>query len=1073
MAFGTVHWRLRIRNQADSADLLVLSSVPGGTNPYLTAEPKGDGQSIDPITGHQTIGRYVWRAWDNKESATEYTITKVLADALARNQMLSNRCFGEYSTNVGSSWLPLHTGHLNRQRLITAGEWEFTIGDTDRREQDTEVFRYVDREAGLFPKVSCIIGGPIPGGFGFGRGLQLDFGTVRFKVIADPATLVTDNRVTLRLVSGYLRPYYDVLRTSFQEDEKNTINRLAKQWFEYDPVTFATTVPELSQPWGWFPGLTVEMQPVGGGTTRYVAPIAKEAPKRTTGDPGPTGEYDALVNGADPRLIVRWDDTVFGAGLTPAQPALNTEFDVLVYAKEISSESPLQITGHPCDILATLLTENGIPYDVASLTATRAAVGDELRLELVVEGPEKLAQWLESKILGPWGIGLRIKADGEREIFHTRGTPPAVVDTVTVDDLVTEDGGPPDDVIFNVDEKSTINGVDYRMRTFRRFLNPSYESVQGHKIKVAGDDIDQQTINLLTYGKFTIEGRRAATAVQGDRVLLFDIPGQLLFLNAALNAYTAVRVTEYALAAGDVIIDRAGWGVIEGEIRVHPSIAGLPGDYLDLQVPHQVNAKTAFTPKAKRGDTRKVQIIKRTDEVSASLLTVWDAGNLSQVPPTDDGTTVDPGTGALTVPAFTLAPQSVAPITGGVPDPDHVATATLTNGGVVGAEGAAVHFEYLVQAGTPAGSDSGLVLGVLQQPDVVDEIDTPPIDPSGQTVWVRAQSRMAATGQVSAWSAWQSITLGPEQTGNDVMAPALSFTIDTAGLADILASVAGNVIKVKFAAAAVGAAEASDATVRAATADSVPPFEALNIFTLLPGEQRAVSAFAYDQFDNESAKVTVMVRHTAVPMPSLTYSIDGAGLVDILANVGPTVVSVKFAAASVGAAEATDAAVRAATADTVAPFESLDIFTLAVGVSRAVSAFAYDAAGNESPKATVVVTRGTSTGQSVGFAFDHFTVGEFVLRPLPFGGTFSKWWAKRESSGDATWLVEYASSVTGSFASVGGTQPSVTGAIGSKDDDGLDWTTVTFVEGGVLKVTLVTYTGATVVAAITIGATRA
>lgn len=109
----------------------------------------------------------------------------------------------------------------------------------------------------------------------------------------------------------------------------------------------------------------------------------------------------------------------------------------------------------------------------------------------------------------------------------------------------------------------------------------------------------------------------------------------------------------------------------------------------------------------------------------------------------------------------------------------------------------------------------------------------------------------------------------------------------------------------------------------------------------------------------------------------------------------------------------------------------------------------------------------------VGFAFDlPGIVGEFSLRPLPFAGTFTKWWARRDGTGDVTYTVEYASSPTGAFASVGGTQPFITGADGNEETGGLDWTTVAFVEGGVLRVTLTGFTGAMDITGLTIGATR-
>jgi hypothetical protein len=59
---GTLHYRLRIRTADDSADALVLSSVPGDDHPYLAIPedgPSGDGQTIDPVTGESMVGAYM------------------------------------------------------------------------------------------------------------------------------------------------------------------------------------------------------------------------------------------------------------------------------------------------------------------------------------------------------------------------------------------------------------------------------------------------------------------------------------------------------------------------------------------------------------------------------------------------------------------------------------------------------------------------------------------------------------------------------------------------------------------------------------------------------------------------------------------------------------------------------------------------------------------------------------------------------------------------------------------------------------------------------------------------------
>ncbi|KKW05429.1 MAG: hypothetical protein UY40_C0020G0006 [candidate division CPR1 bacterium GW2011_GWC1_49_13] len=66
----TRHYRLRIRSAADDADALVLSSVATDTYPYLVGAPSGDGQSIDPATGSQSVGAYMVEAADPEVTDT-------------------------------------------------------------------------------------------------------------------------------------------------------------------------------------------------------------------------------------------------------------------------------------------------------------------------------------------------------------------------------------------------------------------------------------------------------------------------------------------------------------------------------------------------------------------------------------------------------------------------------------------------------------------------------------------------------------------------------------------------------------------------------------------------------------------------------------------------------------------------------------------------------------------------------------------------------------------------------------------------------------------------------------------
>jgi hypothetical protein len=119
---------------------------------------------------------------------------------------------------------------------------------------------------------------------------------------------------------------------------------------------------------------------------------------------------------------------------------------------------------------------------------------------------------------------------------------------------------------------------------------------------------------------------------------------------------------------------------------------------------------------------------------------------------------------------------------------------------------------------------------------------------------------------------WGSTTTTPGTNGSagTPPAPVLSFTIDGSGNVTVYASVGATVTSVKFAAGTIGGGVPSDATVRAATADSSSPFEAASLVTLAPGESVIVAAYAYDAQGNESVKGTRTVQR------------DGASVTDIL-----------------------------------------------------------------------------------------------------------------------------------------------------------------------------------------------
>lgn len=422
MPSTTLEYQLTIRNRADDGDLLVLSSRAGDTNCLLTEAPTSDGQRIDVFLGTQEIGVVQWRAIDRDDGGDTRTITSKLADAFARNQVLSNKCIGKYAED-GGSWITFHTGFLNSKSLEDALTFGFTVGDTDRREQDAELFKFLTPS---FNRGSYLIGGPIPAitptahgetpKYSFGN--VKDYGPVRMQKVA--ATGGT-NVVAFEIVSGYVRPYYRVVADAIGADEVETINRLAQPWAVPCGNRYGNSG---RRPFRDFPGLIARLTPVGGGTVRDFRPVGVP-------NTSPQGAVERLVNGTGMGLWLYWPAPI-------SVPSNGDQFDVIVFPNEISDEAPLHWAGNPIDLVTLAWTQEGIAYNAAAAAAVRSVLAD-LWVEYVFTGPMPVKDLVSKHVFGPFGVASRLNASGEQVLFLTRDTIPASVATVTVNDIPQDD----------------------------------------------------------------------------------------------------------------------------------------------------------------------------------------------------------------------------------------------------------------------------------------------------------------------------------------------------------------------------------------------------------------------------------------------------------------------------------------------------------------------------------------------------------------------------------------------------------------------------------------------------------
>jgi len=1016
--------RLRIRNRADDDDLVILSSAPGG-DCLVTEPPDGEGQKIDWAEGKLETGSYSWYAVDKYQSADTRAITKQLADADARDQLLGNRAIYEESDDA-SAWTAVHTGYVVDYQLRDALEFSFTVGDTDRREQKAELFRTV---TDAFDRVCCIIGGPVvadpPVAWGGtptrAWGPVIDYGPARFQVIANPTGLVTStNRVTLSLVSGVFPPLFIGQQTSFAIQlpagfkisiAAEEIDRLARKYFEYDAEgKYKTDGTQRAQPWGSFPGLEAKLTKVIGGAVTRTFPIAQETTKAAEVIPGlgtdyPLGDYSALVANSNTRLIVAWDTATMGA-----QPSVGTQFDVLVYPRAIDEDNPLHVRGHPIDLHTAVNDQEGIPYNAASAAATKTALG-ALFLELRIEGPMKYADFTK-KLKQACGYGVRYNADGEQEFFPTL-TDEASVGTITANDIIAEDENGPAEVILKTATSSVISGVDYQLKAFRLW-----------NAKV--DDSDRPMDGVIAQDQL-IEGRRAEDAVPGDRILTYDLPGQILLAGGAIVFNQAFALREWILAAGDVIIDRRGWAAKEGALEVLDTIPGKIGEYLDSEAPHQVNAKVGQDPIAQRGGTRKLQIVGRTKRHGTALLLLEDAGVLAQTAPDtpDDGTGGNDPNNGIPEPALSLAAST--------DNPNTVATVTATNQADLTELGADVELEYLNQTATPASSDSGASFGPLRTSEGTASIDAPAI-PAGTKLWVRGRTKVNSTGQFSDWTAWASITLGPATNGGDNggLVPAISLVASYDGSGVLSAEATGNtaVTSVKFAVGAAGGATPTDAAVRAAAADAAAPFTASALATMAADEIRTVAAYGYDALGNESAKATVTIQR-------------------------------KTAGAPVGAQYLVSASDATLTAERVVADSPTVAWDFSVsGVAQA-----------SVPNNAIDTAKAGTDLKTFAVCFDFYAAGDKLLIPkIPsaWGGGVRIVGARAAFlagvTGSATFTVKSAPSVTGSFSDMigAGTAPTITAAQASADlvsADTATWADRDLAAGEALEVGCATLSG--------------
>jgi hypothetical protein len=566
-------YRLRIRNAADTADALVITSVRGGSNPYILEPPRGDGQSFDPLTGEVMTGAYTFSVVDAEIGADDRVLTGALADVNARQQLLSRKAYAEQSAD-GAAWTIMVPGYVTAVRLPSAIRGEIQIGQARRIEATRTIFR---NDQSYFNQVTNLIGGPIRGGWGPIRDqggwrvrvnqINTTYNYVQLKTVEafDP------RRIGTPFWGGRVPPY--VLRET---------NDLARPYYRRNPQWDGARIR------GWFPGLFYRVENLDGTLNTFKTALAEPQ------EPGHPED-----------LITRSEVASFWLDWAPAGAiAVGQQFNLYLYPGEVSENNPLHILAHPIDIVEQLWIENGIAYDSAVLPALKELIGPTRQLMLRITAPWRLGEFLKKIIYGPFGLATRIDDTGRQVLFSTRIKPSSSpASTITLADIAD-----PRSTIFDLDESTVANRVTFRTERYSELVNfptdqtPTPDAVYVTPVSVSVENGDTSTV--------------------GDREITYEIPGTM--------AISGVDLEQFVTGTAREIFDRFGRGAIASELNCLSSVDALLGEEVELDLPHLPNAVVGQVPVSQRGGSRIVQVVRRTETPHGPILKVIDSGTTAQ-----------------------------------------------------------------------------------------------------------------------------------------------------------------------------------------------------------------------------------------------------------------------------------------------------------------------------------------------------------------------------------------------------------------------------------------------------------
>ena len=739
----TVAFRLTIYQANGTTPDLTLTSLRTGTNPYITGVPSGDGQEVDLLTGAVRSGAYVVEVADvatgTDSTGTIRIITNKLEDASFRQQLLSRRAKLECSRDNGTTWEVWTFGYLTSLRQTDAITYAFTVSDSRRLESTHTAFTWwsdtnkTTDERREFPNRGCILGGPMIQNFGplrasggwefFWREVQSGYLALAFRAAYEPPSYTRS-------------PYFTVSRWMY--DSRNFLQKLP-------PVTgvTGTNYEQLRDREYVFAYPSLMAMVTVGNDTWYGSVRAAFTPVNYSGS-GAGDRTQGFDISRSNYVYIELDP-----GQSTSYPSANAIARVRILQREVSEVSPIYIDDHPVNIVAKLYSTVGIPYSSTSVTNTKAAVGDDVRLALRVTQPVNMGQFLSDSIFGPFGFSARTNASGEQEFFPTRIANATAPTTSIASADIVGDTPPP---VFEVDEATVVTSFKLTSKALVPFV-PDPDNSQ----PPPADGMVQVEASQAV--------QNADTSTFSTREIAYTFPGMVHDGSASSAAFVlspevVTRFFNSIVAEG---FDRFGRGAIATEVQVLPTSTAATlqvGDEVVLNIPYYPN-KNYRIGESNVG-TRIAQIVRRTEAPEGPIFKLIDSG-LNQQPSS---------------PTFTVATWSG--------DPRRVAAVTVTNASTLNSADTTLAVQYQVSSTTP--TKTGTLFTRFRPGTIPTGAFLLPIAPPGSRVWVRMRTERAEY-RASAWTAWTDVQLDAW-----VAPTSLATSAATANSITLTWSLAGNTL---------------------------------------------------------------------------------------------------------------------------------------------------------------------------------------------------------------------------------------------------------------------------------------